>query len=169
MGEGEIIAKFPTEDLLLLIFDDQVTEAHTAVALWIKQSDKLLNQLLFSYSHLSSIQCFGLIFSCSKDVPCNLKSQTATPVLSSQLILWLFFVFCRVRWEHWRWEERWVQRGWAEEDHGPCRQLLIWLSLSLSHKHTLPHKHKQYVLTCENVETPLFWFGTDGDRDLEPV
>lgn len=157
MGEGEIIVKFPTKEaglpteaskclhsysrtyLLLLIFGDQVTEAHSAVAFWIKQSDKFLNHLLFSYSHLPSIQCFGLILWIpgSKDAPCNLKSQTATPVLSSQLILWLFFVFCRVRWEHWRWEEWWVQRGWAEEDHGPCRQLLISRSLSRCHTNTL--------------------------------
>lgn len=40
------------------------------------------------------------------------------------LILWFWFS-CRVHREHRRWEERRVQRGWAQTDHGPCRQLLI--------------------------------------------
>lgn len=47
---------------------------------------------------------------------CRNKSQAFTAVT---------FVFFRVRREHRRWEERRFQRGWAQEDHGPCGQLLI--------------------------------------------
>lgn len=68
------------------------------------------------------------------------KVRRPTAVLSSQLILWFFFMYCRVRREHRRWKERWVQRGRAEEDHGPRRQLLSSLlllqTLTLSHPQT---------------------------------